>query len=160
MKGMIRMLVLPLAAVAMVLGGCGKDPHVGSWTLDKVAFETQVRQAMKDQMASQAGGDDQAAAAAAMMAGLMDSMVTKMVENTNLSMDIKADGTFHVSGTMGGEAPEDSDGTWKASGGTITMNIKDKPPATGNIRDGSLYLKMPEGGDGPAVELKFDRKKK
>jgi len=160
MKTMIRMLVVPLAAVAMVLGGCGKDPHVGSWTLDKAAFETQIRATMKEQMASKTDDDPQAAAAAAMMAGMMDSMVQKMVANTDLSMEIKPDGTFHVSGKMGDGTPEDRDGTWTAKDGAITFTMEGEAPATGHLREGSLYLKLPDGGKGPDMEMKFDPKKK
>lgn len=155
----MRMLWVPLAAVVLVAAGCGKGPFVGVWKLDKADFEGKVRAAMEEKMGQPQEGMDEAAAAmaASMMKGMMDQMVTRMIDGTDLTMTINADNTFEVEGTLGGESPPSRDGTWEASGDAIVMSMEGEDPVTATIRDGSMYLALPSEDDGMQLDLKFDQ---
>ncbi len=152
MQRLISMIVLPLAALVLTLGGCGgKDPHTGTWNLDKTAFEASVREMMATQMPPGADADP-----TGQMAAMMEQMVTGMVEKTEMTITLNDDGTMKADGTFGGEEPEHHVGTWTNNSGTITMTIEGEDPATGTIRDGSLYVSMPNPR-GDSMEMKFNR---
>ena len=151
MQSLIRYVWLPVAALVLVLGGCGgKDPHAGTWTLDKTAFEAQVREMMAAQM------PPAAAAAPDAMKGMMDQMVTDMVEKTHMTLTINADGTFKADGNFGGEEPEHHTGTWTEADGVITMVIEGDDPATGRVNGDALVVTMPNPRGEP-MEMRFVR---
>jgi hypothetical protein len=109
-----------LALICLCFFGCGdvtasKETLVGTWTIDKAT----MRKTFKKEINKLKGGTDKKEIEA------METMIEGRLNQIELTLQFKSDGTFNKSSTIEKKA-ESEEGTWevtKADGDRLTVSI-------------------------------------
>ncbi len=140
-----------LSFVLVTLVGCGGGSSFeGEWSIDKAA----MKEIMVASMEKEAEGQPEEAKK------FMLDMANTMVENMQMDLSLKSDGTFTVTSVMMDQT-DTVKGKWTESGGTISM-LEDGNPdkkATAKIEGGKLMVSF-QGEPGAPDKLPMVRKAK
>ncbi len=129
---------LVVAILGLVLVGCG-DAVTGTWKLD--VDKTLAR--AEEMMAGESG----------MGAEMARSMMKSMFESANITLEMRGDKTFTLSGAMG-PRQFSMTGTWEKVEGGYRMTPEDGGAAvTARIENGLLVI-APGGSSSPPMYLK------
>jgi len=151
----MRVLSLGLVLVScLALAACGGKSsssgggHAGLYSLDKA----HLKQMALDNFKEQSGMTELPPEQVAMLDG--------MLAQAAIDLDLKADGTWTVKGTMGGEKLDEM-GTWTVNGQAINFKTTKKDgndaseEKTGSIADGVIMVKPDDSAPG---EIRLVRK--
>jgi len=154
--------VFILALFAVALQGCGGGGVAGTYVLDESAMRETVRaQAMKDPTVfgplENATGDEKAE-----IEKQLNAEVERQVASMKMELNLKDDGTYTVTGGMGGEKFAIK-GTWTQDGDNLSFETTEKDgekleePQKGTARiDGDTLFVKPE----PGIPFEIAMKKK
>lgn len=143
-------LLFFLAASLFASCGGGASAAAGDWEVDKEALLESMETTFKEQ----AGEDN---------AGMLDMMLAQMktmVEGTEMTMTLNADGTAKMISKGMGDDTEET-GTWSMEDGKVKIETENTPAVFATLKGDTLTAKMPSDGDaGPMgdIEIIFKRK--
>ena len=141
MKNLLSSLLIALAL--SFVAACGGGPSAaGVYQLDTAPFRIMLAAEMNDAPPDVA-----------------KEQIDKMIAGMSGSFDLKADGTAAMKMAMMG-MNEETTGTWKLDGGTITLTAKGKDgkdqPKTAKYADGVITID--EDRNGKKMSMVFRRK--
>ncbi len=129
---------LIVAVVGLVLAGCG-DAVTGTWNLDVDKALAQAEKAMEGEHG--------------MGAEMARSVMRSMVESADITLEMRADKTFTLSGTIGPRRFSMS-GTWEKVEGGYRMVPDDAGAAVTARIEGGLLVIAPRGSGDPPMYLR------